>query len=163
MSAPLIRVGMADLAVTHNPGILVTVGLGSCVGIVCYDPRAKLGGMAHAMLPCRNSSRARENPAKFADSALPLLVEELTRLGARHQRLEARLVGGAQMFTTRGQGSEILRIGEKNVEAALEALRQAKIRLVAQDTGGDYGRTVHFDTSTGQLRVRTMAQGEKIL
>ncbi len=163
MSSPLIRVGMAEMAVTHNPGILVTVGLGSCVGMVCYDPRAKVGGMAHIMLPCRSSSRAQENPAKFADSALPLLLERVRELGAQTKRLEAILVGGAQMFSTRGRGSEILKIGEKNVAAALEALRQAKIRLVAQDTGGDYGRTVHFDTSTGQLRVRTMAQGEKVL
>lgn len=155
------RVGMADLAVGRDPVVLVTIGLGSCVGVALYDDQAKVGGLAHIMLPQANGL-AVTNPAKFADTALPLLVKKMEELGANPRRLTAKVAGGAQMFQL-SQPTEMMRIGERNTEAVLQWLRAAGIRVVAQDTGGSWGRTVELDTSTGELRVKTIAHGEKRL
>ncbi|MGB9826171.1 MAG: chemotaxis protein CheD [Desulfofundulus sp.] len=155
------RVGMADLAVGRDPVVLVTIGLGSCVGVALYDDQAKVGGLAHIMLPQANGL-AVTNPAKFADTALPLLVKKMEELGANPRRLTAKVAGGAQMFQL-AQPTEMMRIGERNTEAVLQWLRAAGIRVVAQDTGGSWGRTVELDTSTGELRVKTIAHGEKRL
>ncbi|MDI3537987.1 MAG: chemotaxis protein CheD [Bacillota bacterium] len=155
------RVGMADLAVGKEPVVLVTIGLGSCVGVALYDDQTKVGGLAHIMLPEANGL-AVTNPAKFADTALPLLVKKMEELGANPRRLTAKIAGGAQMFRL-AQPTEMMRIGERNTEAVLNWLRAAGIRVVAQDTGGSWGRTIELDTSTGELRVKTIAHGEKRL
>jgi len=155
------RVGMADLAAGRDPVVLVTIGLGSCVGVALYDDQAKVGGLAHIMLPQANGLPV-TNPAKFADTALPLLVKKMEELGADPRRLTAKIAGGAQMFQL-AQPTEMMRIGERNTEAVLSWLRVAGIRVVAQDTGGSWGRTIELDTSTGELRVKTIAHGEKRL
>jgi chemotaxis protein CheD len=152
---------MADLAVGKEPVVLVTIGLGSCVGVALYDDQTKVGGLAHIMLPEANGL-AVTNPAKFADTALPLLVKKMEELGANPRRLTAKIAGGAQMFRL-AQPTEMMRIGERNTEAVLNWLRAAGIRVVAQDTGGSWGRTIELDTSTGELRVKTIAHGEKRL
>ncbi|NLJ33621.1 MAG: chemotaxis protein CheD [Firmicutes bacterium] len=157
-----VRVAMADLQVVKAPLVLITIGLGSCVGVTLYDPIMKIGGMAHIMLPYQQKNSAGGKPGKYADSAVPYLLQELLHLGAVEKRIEAKLAGGAQMFPSKGKrGNDILRVGERNVEATLEALKKARIRIVAQDTGGNHGRTLEFATLTGSLRVKTIAHGEK--
>jgi chemotaxis protein CheD len=155
------RVGMADLAVASSPMKLVTIGLGSCVGVALYDQRAKVGGLAHIMLPKSNGPFV-SNPAKFADTALPLLVTKMQECGAVHRRLTAKLAGGAQMFRL-DRPTETMRIGERNAVAILQWLENARIPVLAKDTGGNWGRTVELDTGTGEFLVRTIARGEKIL
>lgn len=155
------RVGMADLAVAVAPMILVTIGLGSCVGVALYDEKARVGGLAHIMLP-QSSGLPISNPAKFADTALPLLVTKMRECGAEHRRLKAKLAGGSQMFKL-DRPTATMRIGERNTEAILEWLEHERIPLVAQDTGGNWGRTVELDTETGEFLVRTIAHGEKRL
>lgn len=154
------RVGMADLAAARVPVVLCTIGLGSCVGIALYDRETRVGGLAHIMLP--QAGLRVTNAAKFADTALPLLVEKMVHLGAHPKRLTAKIAGGAQMFQL-AEPTETMRIGERNTEAVLAWLRAANIPVLAQDTGGNWGRTVEFDTANGELLVKTIARGIKRL
>ncbi|CAM3633793.1 MULTISPECIES: chemotaxis protein CheD [Paenibacillus] len=159
----IVKVAMADLNVAGPNGILRTTGLGSCVGLTLYDPVAKIGGLAHIMLP--SSSIAREgqlNLAKYADTALPVLLNKMKELGAVQARLVAKMAGGAQMFSFAGAG-DTMRIGPRNVESCKEGLQQMGIALIAEDTGENYGRTVELDCSTGKFTVRSVQKGIKEL
>ncbi|ABZ84805.1 chemotaxis protein ched [Heliomicrobium modesticaldum Ice1] len=156
----LIKVGMADLKAAKAPDNLMTSGLGSCIGICLYDAVAKVGGLAHIMLPASTQARSSENKAKFADTAIPVLLEEMIKLGAIKSRLVAKIAGGAQMFSFPG-ASDVMRIGERNAEAVVLRLKQENIPLLARETGGNFGRTIELDTMTGKLHIRTIDRGEK--
>lgn len=158
----IVKVGMADLNVLAGSGILKTTGLGSCVGLTLYDRVKKISGMAHVMLP--DSSIARDgviNKAKYADTAVPELLAQMEKLGARRERLEAKLAGGAQMFAFSSNTPETMRIGPRNVESCREALRRLAIPIVAEDTGGNYGRSIELDGDTGMLVIRSANRGVK--
>jgi chemotaxis protein CheD len=157
----LIKVGMADLNVAHQNGVLKTTGLGSCVGVTLYDSRSKVAGMAHVMLP--SSEIAREgslNIAKYADTAIPELISRMEKLGANISKLEAKLAGGAQMFAFAGN-NDTMRIGPRNVESCKEMLNRYKIPILAEDTGANYGRTIEFFSATGILQIRSVQLGVK--
>ncbi|GGG12213.1 chemotaxis protein CheD [Paenibacillus abyssi] len=159
----LIKIGMADLNVATDGAMIKTTGLGSCVGVTLFDPKVKVAGMAHVMLPL--SSIAREstfNIAKYADTALPELLRRLAAAGARRERLIAKLAGGAQMFAFSGQ-SDTMRIGPRNVEACKMMLSQYSIPVMGEDTGGNYGRTIELDSSTGVLVIKSVQYGVKEL
>jgi len=157
----LIKVGMADLNVGNNGAIIRTTGLGSCVGLTLYDAQLKLGGMAHIMLPSSEIAREGQlNVAKYADTAVPELIEQLKSKGASVGRLVAKMAGGAQMFAFTN-GSDSMRIGPRNVEATKLALTQLGIPLIAEDTGGNYGRTVELDSATGVFSIRSVQLGVK--
>lgn len=157
----VIRVGMADLNVAGVEESLRTTGLGSCVGIALYDSYTKIAGLAHIMLP--TSTNANEpNRAKYANTAVPLLIELMEKKGANKRRLTAKLAGGAQMFTFAGQ-SDLMRIGPRNVEAVKEALHLHTIRVIAEDTGGNCGRTIELFSADGSLSIRTAKQGVSTL
>ena len=156
------RVEMAEFKIMHNPDTLVTSALGSCIGVTLYDPELKIGGLAHIMLPDSSIARERSNPAKFADTAIKAMVEELIKRGAECSRMEAKLTGGARMFSFAGK-SPLMDIGEKNVAAAKLILCEKGIRIVAEDTGENYGRCVEFCCSTGELKVKSLTRGEKEL
>ncbi|GBG56275.1 putative chemoreceptor glutamine deamidase CheD [Sporomusaceae bacterium FL31] len=158
----LIKVGMADYKVGRNPASLISYGLGSCVGIALYDSIAKVGGLAHIMLPDSTQARSAENPAKFADTALPLMLSEMLKLGATKSRVIAKIAGGAQMFTF-ANATDIMRVGERNAEAVRLILKKIDIRIIADDTGGNYGRTVELKLENGIYRVKTIDKGEKEL
>lgn len=158
----LIKVGMADYKVGRYPASLISYGLGSCVGIALYDPVTKIGGLAHIMLPDSKQARSTENPAKFADTALPQMLDDLLKIGAVKTRLKAKIAGGAQMFSFTNT-TDIMRVGERNAEAVRAILKQLDIRLLADDTGGNYGRTVELKLDTGVFRVKTIDKGEKEL
>ena len=156
------RVEMAEFKIVHNPDTLVTSALGSCIGVALYDPELKIGGLAHIMLPDSGIARERSNRGKFADTAIEAMVEELIKRGAECSRMEAKLTGGACMFSFAGK-SPLMDIGEKNVAAAKLILREKGIRIVAEDTGKNYGRCVEFCCSTGKLKVKSLTRGEKEL
>lgn len=157
----LIKVGMADLNIAAGGAVLRTMGLGSCVGLTLYDPFIKLGGMVHIMLPSSEIAREGQfNAAKYADTAIPELVKLMTNKGAVTGRLAAKLAGGAQMFAF-AEGSDSMRIGPRNVEAAKLALEKFDIPLIAEDTGGNYGRTVELDTQSGVYSIRSVQFGVK--
>lgn len=154
----LIRVGMADMQVCRYPDRLSTLGLGSCVGVVIYDEVAKVAGMAHVMLPDSGQAKATGNVAKFADTALPALIKELISMGASKSRLKAKMAGGAQMFAFSGKNDQ-LSIGKRNAEAVREILKREGIPLVAEDTGGNHGRSIEFRTVDWKLVVNAIGRG----
>lgn len=158
----VVKVGMADLAVGRNPSVLKTCGLGSCVGVCVLDPATKVGGMAHIMLPSSSMAKSIENPAKYADTAVLLMVRRMQDLGANRSRMIAKIAGGAQMFAFAGS-SEVMRIGERNAQASKDILRELGIRLVAEDVGGNYGRTIEFSCESGTLKIKTFEHGEREL
>jgi len=162
MMAELIKVGMADYKVGRNPASLISYGLGSCVGVALYDPVAKVGGLAHIMLPDSTQARSTENPAKFADTCLPLMVAEMIKQGAAKNRLVAKIAGGAQMFAF-ANATDIMRVGERNSETVRAVLKNLDLKLVAEDCGGNYGRTVELKLDNGAFRIKTIDKGEKEL
>lgn len=158
--ADLIKVGMADYKVGRAPSTLISYGLGSCIGVSLYDPQAKVGGLLHIMLPDSTQSRASENPAKFADTGVPLMLKDVLALGASKSRLVAKMAGGAQMFAF-AKATDIMRVGARNAEAVKEQLKSLGIKLIAEDTGENYGRTVQINLENGVYMVKTMVKGEK--
>lgn len=157
----VVKVGMADLNVIQRSGIIRTTGLGSCVGLTLYDPIAHIVGMAHVMLPSSETAREGQlNVMKYADTAIPLLLEKIINLGGMRTRLVAKMAGGAQMFAFNSM-SDTMRIGPRNVENCKEMLLQLSIPLVAEDTGGNYGRTVEMNCQTGILHIRSVQIGVK--
>lgn len=157
-----IIVGMADLAVTAAPGVLTTLGLGSCVGIALYDPGAKVAGLAHIMLPDSTKIQNNSNVGKFADTALVKLILDMTAIGAKKNRLQAKIAGGAQMFAFNST-NENMRIGDRNVEATLKLLKLNQIPLVAYEVGANYGRTVELYAEDGRMLIKTIGHGNRIL
>jgi chemotaxis protein CheD len=155
-----VRVKVADWAAA-NEGRIVTIGLGSCVAICLHDPVARVGALAHVLLPSPAMSRDVENRAKFPGTAVPMLVDEMRRLGSRGP-IVARIVGGASMFRALLPAGGI-NMGERNVEATRDALASAVIRIVGEDTGGDYGRSVYLDVATGVVTVRSLKTGDVVL
>lgn len=160
--ADLIKVGMADFKVSRGPAVLISYGLGSCVGISLYDPQTKVGGLLHIMLPDSKQSRATDNPAKFADTGIPLMLDEVIKLGAVRSRLVAKLAGGAQMFAF-ANATDVMRVGVRNVAASKEILQKLGIRIVGEDTGANYGRTVQIDLGNGVYTVKTIDKGNKTI
>ena len=160
--AELIKVGMADYKVGREPASLISYGLGSCVGIALFDPVTKVGGLAHIMLPDSTQARSTENPAKFADTCLPLMLDDLVRMGALRSCLQAKIAGGAQMFTF-ANATDIMRVGERNSETVRVVLKKLDLRLIAEDCGGNYGRTVELKLDSGVFRIKTIDKGEKEL
>ncbi len=152
-----IIVGIADLAVAHNPAVLVTIGLGSCVGISFIDPVAKVGALAHIVLPSIEQSRNRSEPLKFADSGIEEAVNMMIERGCSQRRIQSKIAGGASMFSF----GESMNIGEKNVEAVIRKLDEMKIPILASDTGGNYGRTLEFYLESGVLIVKSAFKGVK--
>ena len=157
----VIVVGMADLKVAKHPDTLTTLGLGSCVGITLFDRAKHIGGMAHCMLPTYKGFEG-QNIAKFVDSAVIELINQLVRIGATRTALVAKIAGGAHMFG-RSQNSDMLKIGERNAAAGLAILRQLSIPVQANDTGGSHGRTIELNIETGALRIKTVGAGEKFI
>ena len=156
----LIRVGLADYKVGQSPATLISYGLGSCIGVSLYDPQTKIGGLLHIMLPDSTKARASDNPAKFADTGFPLMLKDVLKMGASQSRLVAKIAGGAQMFAF-ANATDIMRVGARNAEAVKKILKDHRIRLIAEDTGGTYGRTVSIDLTNGAYKVKTIDKGEK--
>ena len=151
-------VRVADLRVGVADDVLVTLGLGSCVAILLYDAEARIGGMAHILLPSPALSRMDANPAKFPQSAIPRLLELMIADGANHGRITARLAGGASMFAALAPPGTI-QMGERNLVASRQALGAHGVPLVGESVGGDYGRSVRLRVCDGQVEIRTVAHG----
>jgi chemotaxis protein CheD len=159
MSFDLINVGIADMGVAESPNTLRTI-LGSCVGICIYDPKAKIGGLSHIMLP--SSKKPSNNLKKYADTAIPLMIDEMIKLGADSARMVAKLAGGATMFK-HSENSLMGDIGKNNIVSVREILGSLKIPVLTEDVGGDYGRTIDFYLETGELKIKTIGKEPKII
>ena len=156
----IIKVGMADLKVCKSPDGLTTLGLGSCVGVALRDPITKVGGLLHAMLPDSTVIKNNTCVEKFVDSGLEELVKQMVRAGANKSRLEAKLAGGAQMFAFQ-RNSDLVKVGARNAEAARKKLSAMRIKLLAEDTGLNYGRTVIYYPETGIYVITAVGKPEK--
>ncbi len=167
----VVNVGVAEYFVTHDPHVLASFGLGSCVGVALYDQKRKIGGLAHIMLPDSSSMSRKGNPGKFADTAIEAMVSEMERLGSKRTDIRARIAGGACMFTIPGAVNPRnvpgpclgMQIGERNVEAAKAVLKEMGIQLVDEDTGGNHGRTMRFDVSSGSVTINSIKHGVREL
>ncbi len=158
-----VRVKVADYAVRRGEHVLATIGLGSCVAIALYDREAKVGGLAHILLPNQAMSRETANPAKFPETIVPVMLAEMRKLGSSPAaRISAKIVGGASMFGTLVSGNGI-NVGERNVAATREVLASAGIPLLAEDTGLDYGRSVYFFLDDGRVEVRSLKKGDRVI
>lgn len=156
----VVKVGMADLNICKSPDIITTLGLGSCIGLTLYDPVTKIGGLVHYMLPDSTQMRNNSNIAKFADTGIDELLKQVLRAGANRTRLVAKIAGGAKMFSVSGS-SNISNIGERNALAAKAKLKQLRIRLIAEDTGLNYGRTVELHCETGDFYIKAIGKPVK--
>ncbi len=158
----VIKVGMADLNICKAPDVITTLGLGSCIGLVFYDPVTKIGGMVHYMLPDSTKVRNNGNIAKFGDTGISELYKRVIAAGANRGRLVAKIAGGAKMFEVNGL-SDVGNIGARNTEAAKLKLKQLGVRLVAEDTGLNYGRTVELHCDTGEFYIKSVGKPLKII
>lgn len=159
--ANLVTVGIADLNVVKAPDSLVTYALGSCVGICLYDAEKKLAGLAHIMLPLsKEAVQGVNNKRRYADTGIMELIQTMNLQGSQTGRLTAKIAGGAQMFNA---NSAVFNIGERNVEAVKKVLAAYRIRIIAEETGLNFGRTVFFHGDTGIMEVRAATQQTKFV
>jgi chemotaxis protein CheD len=147
-------VGLGEIVVTDNPkAFLVCSGLGSCIGVCAYDEVARIGGMAHIVLPSgENAPENSAGPAKFAGTGVPALVGEVIGKGALQSRLHVKIAGGASMVTDPGFADHF-RTGERNVRAVKEAFSKLGIKILASEVGGHHGRTLKMCIATGEVIV----------
>lgn len=158
----VIKVGMADLNICKSPDMITTLGLGSCVGITLYDPVTKIGGLAHVMLPDSTQIRNNSNIAKFADTGIDELLRRVVAAGADKKRLVAKIAGGAKMFAVTGT-SEMGRIGDRNAEASRKKLAELGIRILVDETGDNYGRTIELYCETGEFHIKAVGKPVKVM
>jgi chemotaxis protein CheD len=155
-------VGLGQFVVLQGTGLLASYGLGSCVGVVLHDAEARVGGLVHVVLPSGQLSRDRTNPARFAESAVPLMVGEMLRAGAVRGRIKARLVGGASMFASLTPAGAV-QMGQRNLSACRTALQKASVPVEAEAVGGEIGRSLWFDVATGTVTVRSVGREPEVL
>lgn len=158
----MIKVGMADLKICKAPDAITTLGLGSCVGIALRDPVTKVGGLAHIMLPDSTAIQGVSHVPKFADTGIAELVKQVVAAGAVRARIVAKIAGGAQMFAFQNK-SELMTVGQRNVEAVTRILKEMKIPILAQDTGENFGRTVEFFPETGDFVIKAVGKSVKTI
>jgi chemotaxis protein CheD len=144
----MAMIGIGEYRVGSFP--MMTIGLGSCIGLTMYDPNLKLGAMVHIMLP--ESSGRMDRPGKYVDTAVPLLVNELVALGCKNRSIIAKIAGGACMFEYFGTN---LNIGERNAGKVRILLKEHNVKLAAEDVGGKVGRSVTFlPSNDGKVSIR---------
>lgn len=153
---------VADWAAERGDGVIVTLGLGSCVAIMLHDPETCTGAMAHVLLPSSSLARDITNRAKFPETAVPLMLERLKAMGADPRRLVAKLAGGASMFSTLVTPGTI-QMGERNVLASRNALRAAAIPIVRESVGGERGRSVRFHVKDGRVEIRSVGADADVI
>lgn len=147
-------VGVADMKVSNNHAeSIITYSLGSCIGLVIYDPVVKVGGILHYMLPDSSidKDKATVRPYMFADSGIPRLFKTAYKLGASKQRMQIYVAGGAEILDQKG----FFNIGKRNYMALKKMFFKNKVMINKQDVGGNINRTVRIEIATGDIYVKT--------
>ena len=159
-----LDVGISDMKIVNAPESLITYALGSCVGICIIDKSAQIAGMAHILLPYnKNGDKGDKTEVyKYADTGIAEMIRQMERLGGLKSRMIAKIAGGAKMFDIKGS-STIGSIGERNIGAVKETLQKLKIRLIAEDVGKNYGRTIIFDSDSGDLTIKSFGKELKVI
>ena len=160
--AQVIIVGIADLNIAHAPNTLVTYALGSCVGVCLYDKVNKIAGLAHILIPSSTNGIPQLQPARYADTAIPLLIQKMHVAGANTQHLTAKIAGGSKMYEITTD-ERYLDIGRRNVRAVKELLHNLHIPIIADDTHSDCPRTLYFSAKDGSVLVKTDTRKEWVL
>ncbi|WP_326910421.1 chemotaxis protein CheD [Sedimentibacter sp. MB31-C6] len=165
MSVTIVRstvnVGISDMKIVDAPDKLISYALGSCVGICLYDKVKQIAGMAHIMLPT-NNNKDKSNIFKYADTGITEMIKKMELMGCLRTRMTAKIAGGAKMFEIKSN-SAIGNIGERNVIATKEILSKLNVKIIAQDVGENYGRTIIFDSINGELTIKSFAKNVKII
>jgi chemotaxis protein CheD len=148
---------MGSYSVSNLQNSALTTFVGSCIALCIYEPVAKIGGLAHIMLP---SSEGKHFPvegyeAKYADHALNTLLEDMKKKGARPELLISKLVGGARTFTNENSTTDMFGIGERNYSSIRSLLAGSKIPIIAESVGSTRGRWVRLDINTGMVVVKS--------
>lgn len=156
-----INVGISDMKIAKVPEGLITYALGSCVGICIVDKTAQIAGMAHVMLPYNNNGD-KTTIFKYADTGITEMVRQMEALGGLRSRMIVKIAGGAKMFDIKGSSS-IGSIGERNIAATKETLQILKLKLYSEDVGENYGRTIIFDSTTGNLTIKSFGRDLKVI
>lgn len=152
-------VGVADVAVSNNPeDILITYSLGSCIGVVVYDPAAKVAGLLHYMLPesTVDQEKSRLKPAMFADTGIPFLFKASYQLGAKKPNMIVKIAGGSQILDDSG----VFNIGKRNYMALRKIFWRNNVLVQAEHIGGSVNRTVRIDIKTGTVTLKVSGLGE---
>ena len=156
-------VGIAEYKVVKGPEKIMTIGLGSCCGAILYDEINKIAGLVHILLSSSQNEKNLVNKAKYADTGIIALYEDMKKLGANSRFMKAKLAGGAHMFNFNNSSNSIFTIGEKNVKSCKATLAKLNIPVISEDTLGTCGRTIIFDTTTNKLHVKSVGKGEKLI
>ena len=154
-----LLVGVSEYEVVSAGETLVAYGLGACVGLAIYDPENGVGGLAHAMLP-RQSEGDGTSEGKYVDAAVETMLREAVSAGASYAALEGYIVGGSDLLDLQKLPREV---SDNNVNTAREEFADLDVPVEGEDVGGSRGRTVEFDTRTGELRVVTAYDPEPTL
>ena len=152
-----LTIGIADMKFAQTSGTLITYALGSCIGICLYDPVIKLGGLLHIMLPL-NMEAGRKNTMKYADTGIRETLREMESKGALRSRITAKIAGGAKMFEV--TGGTLGNIGQRNIDSVRLCLKKENIRILKEDVGGNFARTLSFDVATGNGVIRSYGREE---
>ena len=155
-AATSFTIGLAEQKITMAPNKLITLALGSCIGLVLYDSAVKIGGMVHIMLPSAMPGAVVTNRYKFADTAIADLVTLMCAAGAARPRIKAKMAGGAHMFKTTST-MDIMNVGQRNIAMCKKVLGEQNIAIISEDTGGSNGRSIEFCCESGMLSVRTVS------
>jgi chemotaxis protein CheD len=150
----VVVIGIGEYVVVEGPRKISTIGLGSCIGTVIYDEGRKISAMSHIMLPIRINLQDRLG--KYADTALPAMIQDMVDKGASLLHMKAKIAGGASLFDFK---DDHLKIGDRNAEAVEQILSKNNIRLIGKDVGGDRGRTIIFDPVTNELFIKMVKKG----
>lgn len=153
-------VRMGQIAVASADEVLAAIGLGSCIALALLDPQVHVAGLAHILLP--EPSGRSGDPGRYATTAAPALLEEVVRAGAARRRLIAKMAGGASMFEGLSPNG-VMAVGKRNAAAVRLVLEQLDIPLVAEDVGGNWGRTIHLQASDGRLIVSNVLRDDVVL
>ena len=156
-----IKVLIGQVCITHAPNVLETV-LGSCIGLVIYDPQEKIAGMAHILLPNSEGRQQTELPGKYANHAVECLITALKKYGGDPKRFKAKFSGGSNMFKN-PQKSGRLDIGTMNIAEVTRLLKQEGIFVVSSDVGGRAGRRVIFDPATLQYEIEDFSNNRRVI
>ncbi len=156
-----ISVGIGEIKVVNNNCLLKAIGLGSCIAVALYDENTGIAGLAHFMLPTIDESFDKSNPFRFIDSGLEMMIEEMKKKGAQLNGIKAKLFGGANMFPDIIFSDSPMDIGQRNIQAVKEELKKYSINIIAEELGGNTGRSVIIDTKDGTAVVSTVYNEKK--
>lgn len=157
----VVTIGIAEMGIAKVPDSLITYALGSCVGVCLYDKNLKLAGMVHIMLPEAVADGKNTSVARYANTGVPELVNQMEKMGASRTRMVAKIAGGARMFDIPGD-SLVGNIGDRNQKAVMDALAMLRIPIAGKDLGADYARTMSFNTEDGMVTIKAFSKGTSV-